>query len=68
TSITSEMRVFLENNKIQQIRFYDAPDGKVYPDESFEEKDRKLQDFRWMPEYRPRKPEDVYVNPIPRVK
>lgn len=68
TSITSEMRIFLENNKIQQIRFYDAPDGKVYPDESFEEKDRKLQDFRWLPEYRPRKQEDVYVNPIPRIK
>ena len=68
TSITSEMRVFLNDNTIQQIRFYDAPDGKVYPDESFEEKDRKLQDFRWLPEYRSRKPEDIYVNPIPRVK
>ncbi|MCQ2283878.1 MAG: hypothetical protein MJZ57_03125 [Bacteroidales bacterium] len=68
TSITSEMRVFLEDNKIQQIRFYDAPDGKIYPDEQFEEKDRKLQDFRWLDEYRPKKIQDIFANPIPRSK
>ena len=68
TSITSEMRVFLKDNKIQQIRFYDAPDGTVYPDEKFEDKDRRLQDFRWLSAYRPRRFEDIYFNPIPREK
>lgn len=68
TSITSEMRVFLKDNKIKQIRFYDAPDGTVYPDEKFEDKDRRLQDFRWLSAYRPRRFEDIYVNPIPREK
>lgn len=68
TSITSEMRVFLEKNKIEQIRFYDAPDGKIYPDEQFADKDRKLQNFRWLDEYRPRVISDLYVNPIPRDK
>lgn len=68
TSITNEMRVFLEDNEIKQIRFYDAPDGIVYPDEKFEEKDRKLQDFRWLPEYRPHCPADLFINPIPRIK
>ncbi|MCQ2275783.1 MAG: hypothetical protein MJZ87_02360 [Bacteroidales bacterium] len=68
TSMTSEMRVLLDSNKIQQIRFYDSPDGKVYPDEQFENKDRKLQDFRWLIDYRPRNIMDLYVKPIPRYK
>jgi len=68
TSITSEMRVFLKENKIQQIRFYDAPDGTVYPDEQFEDKDRRLQDFRWLSAYRPRKPQDIYRDPMPRLR
>lgn len=66
TSITSEMRVFLSDNKIQQIRFYDAPDGKIYPDQQFEEKDRKLQDFRWLDAYRPKVIQDIFHTPIPR--
>jgi len=68
TSITNEMRIFLADNKIKQIRFYDVPDGKVYPDAQFEEKNRKLQDFRWLDEYRPHNVLELFVNPIPRVK
>jgi hypothetical protein len=66
TSITSEMRIYLDSNHIQQIRYFDAPNGQIYPDEKLEDKNRKLQDFRWMDLYRPRKPEDLYVNPVPR--
>ncbi len=68
TSMTSEMRIFVEDNKINQIRFYDAPDGKIYPDEQFEQRNRKLPDFRWLSNYRPLRVEDLYVNPIPRRK
>ncbi len=66
TSITSEMRIYLDSNHIQQIRYFDAPNGQVYPDEKMEDKNRKLLGFRWLDLYRPRKPEDLYVNPIPR--
>lgn len=68
TSVTNEMRIFLDKNKIKQIRFYDVPDGKVYPDEKFEEKNRKLQDFRWLIAYRPKTIMELFVNPIPRYK
>ncbi len=68
TSITSQMRVLLEDNKIRQIRFYDQPDGKIYPDARFEEKNRKLLDFRWLNKYRPLGVSDLFVNPIPREK
>ena len=66
TSITSEMRIFLDSNKIQQIRYFDAPSGKVHPDEKMTEKDRKLSGFRWLKQYRPYKPEDLFVLPVPR--
>ena len=66
TSITSEMRIYLDSNHIQQIRYFDTPTGKVHPDEKLTEKDRKLQGFRWLHEYRPFKPEDLFVMPVPR--
>ncbi len=66
TSITSEMRIYLDSNHIRQIRYFDAPNGQIYPDEKLEDKDRKLQGFRWMDLFRPRKPEDLYVSPVPR--
>ena len=66
TSITSEMRIFLDSNHIRQIRYYDAPTGQVHPDEQMDAKDRKLQGFRWLDIYRPRKPEELFVMPIPR--
>ena len=68
TSITNEMSIFLEENKISQIRFYDQPDGKIHPDKQLEDKDRKLQDFRWLDEYRPYKISDLYIKPIPRYR
>lgn len=68
TSITSEMRIYLDSNHIQQIRYFDSPTGQVHPDEQMDAKDRKLQGFRWLDIYRPRKPEDLYVNPVPRIQ
>lgn len=68
TSITNEMSILLEDNKISQIRFYDQPDGKIYPDDQFEEKGRKLVDFRWLDEYRPHDISELFVHPIPRIK
>ena len=66
TSITSEMRIYLDSNHIRQIRYFDSPNGQVHPDDKLEAKDRKLQGFRWLETYRARKPEELYVNPVPR--
>ena len=66
TSITSEMRIYLDSNHIQQIRYFDSPNGKVHPDKQMTEKDRKLQGFRWLDAYRARKPEDLFIMPVPR--
>lgn len=67
-SATSEMKILLTDNEIDGIVFYNDPDGKIYSDQEFAEKDRRLKDFRWLKYYRPLTLEDLYVNPIPRVK
>lgn len=68
TSITNSMRVLLKEGKLDQIRYYENPDGMLHPDKQFSDKDRKLQDFRWLDEYRPKEVGDLYVSPVPRVK
>ncbi|MCL1850177.1 MAG: hypothetical protein FWF70_02040 [Bacteroidetes bacterium] len=63
---TTEMKMFLDNNEIEELRFYDYPDGKFWSDKELPMKDRKLKDFRWLDAYRPKEIADIFVNPIPR--
>lgn len=68
TSQTSEMKILFTNNEIDGIIYYNAPDGNIFPDKDVTAENRILKDFRWMPFYRPKSIEDIYRNPIPRVK
>ena len=65
---TNEMKIFLDNNKIEELRFYDYPDGKFWADNELPLNDRLLKDFRWLDAYRPNQIEDIFSNPIPREK
>jgi hypothetical protein len=65
---TTEMKLFLKNNEIEELRFYDYPDGKFWSDKELPIGDRKLKDFRWLDIYRPKEIADIFVNPIPRKK
>jgi len=65
---TNEMKIFLKENQIEELRFYDYPDGKFWADTELPMNDRLLKDFRWLVQYRPKRIEDIYVNPIPRKK
>ena len=66
TSITSRMFIMLDSNQIHQIRYYDAPDGQIFPDEQIHENERILKGFIWLDEYRPYKYEDIFTKPIIR--
>lgn len=68
SSATSEMRIELKDNEVSSISFYNDPDGTISPDEIVDDKDRRLKDFRWLIKYRALKPEDIFVNPIERIK
>lgn len=68
SSVTSEMSILLENNKISDIIFYNNPDGKIYPDNALKSEDRFLSDFRWLKKYRPNSISDLFHTPIPRLR
>jgi len=65
---TNEMKMFLENNEIEELRFYDYPDGKFWSDKELPMNDRKLKEFCWLDAYRPKEVADIFINPIPREK
>ena len=65
---TNEMKMFLENNEIEELRFYDYPDGKFWSDKELPLNDRIIKDFRWLDMYRPKEITDIFTNPIPREK
>jgi len=67
-SFTSEMVLIFEDNKIAQILFYNAPDGKIYADKELPWDDRFLKDFRFLDFYRPKSIEDIFKDPMPREK
>jgi len=63
---TNEMKIFLKDNEIEELRFYDYPDGKFWADKELPMDDRILKDFRWLDVYRPKQIADIFTNPIPR--
>jgi len=65
---TNEMKIFLQDNEIDELRFYDYPDGKFWADKELPLRDRILKDFRWLNTYRPKEISDIFINPIPREK
>ncbi|MBP1673352.1 MAG: hypothetical protein H6Q25_1167 [Bacteroidetes bacterium] len=67
-SLTSEMKLLFDNNKIQRIHYYNKPDGKIYADGDLKKEDRLLKDFRWLDFYRPKEILDIFKNPVPRSK
>jgi lipopolysaccharide export system protein LptA len=67
-SVTSEMTVFLEDNKVKTITLYNNPDGKIYADNELSKEDKILKDFRWLRSYRPLSVLDIFHTPMPRYK
>jgi lipopolysaccharide export system protein LptA len=65
---TNEMKIFLKNNEIEELRFYEYPDGKFWSDKELPMDDRLLKEFRWLDAYRAKEISDIFVNPIPREK
>ncbi len=67
-SAATELRILLDDNKIDKIVYYDNPEGVLYPDAEFPEDKRFLKGFRWLDFYRPKDKYDIFHTPIPREK
>ena len=58
----SDMRIYFDTSRApSRVVTYDKPDLKTYPVSMVPEEWRRMKDFRWLANRRPRKPEDVFV-------
>ncbi len=56
---SSHIYIEFEKGEISTIRFYEKPDGTIYPPEKISEKDKKFKNFKWYGEQIIEKKEDV---------
>ena len=58
----TDIRIYFDTSRAPvRVVTYDKPDMQTYPVGMLPEELRRLPDFRWLPQRRPRKPEDVFV-------
>jgi lipopolysaccharide export system protein LptA len=58
---SSEMMIYLEDNKVQAITFINNPKQVVYPIEDFPSNEKELKGFKWEVVRRPMKKEDIFT-------
>ena len=56
----SKMSLYVVNNKIERIVYFDKPNGSMYPDKDFPADQRLLKGFSWRLINRPMKKEDIF--------
>lgn len=59
--ICSDIIIHLDSNEVQKIVFIDMPSGTLFPIEQVPGGEEKLKGFRWDPQFRPLKQEDIFV-------
>ena len=60
--VGTDMRIYFDTTRAPvRVVTYDKPDMQTYPVGQLPAELRRLPDFRWLPERRPRKPEDVFL-------
>lgn len=52
-----QLKIELKNGELQQITYFDKPDGIFYPMNAIDEKERWISGFQWNPELRPTHPQ-----------
>ena len=61
--LCSNMKIDFENNTVQDISFYTSPEGSFTPPHELIEKNRVLDGFQWLINYKPIKDDVVHYNP-----
>jgi lipopolysaccharide export system protein LptA len=49
----SRMHLYIDENKIQRITYFDKPDGNMFPEKDATEEQKVLKGFKWLPDDRP---------------
>lgn len=59
--VSTNMTVLFKDDKINNIWFYELPDGETIPIEQIKYEKTLLKDFRWLDKYRPMSKYDIFV-------
>lgn len=59
-AISSSLKIYLKDKKINRLLFITTPDATYYPLEKIAGTETKLEGFRWFDQYRPVSKEDVF--------
>ena len=51
--VCSDMLIYVEDNTVSDVRYYDSPKGGFYPVTDFPSDKKKLPNFVWYPNKRP---------------
>jgi lipopolysaccharide export system protein LptA len=64
-SKSGKMRIWVSENKIDELRKINQIDGKTYPEDDFPENERIIKGFVWRETERPRSVEDLFSEDPP---
>ncbi|RLD79363.1 MAG: hypothetical protein DRJ10_08930, partial [Bacteroidetes bacterium] len=57
----ANMIIYLVNNEMEKIWFYDNPEGTIYPPKDVSADERVFKNFIWLKKFRPEKWQDVFI-------
>ena len=60
-TVSSDLNIYLKDNKISRVVYTTKPDGTYYPLPLFPPEERRLNDFKWLADWRPLKWTDVFT-------
>ncbi|RMG76578.1 MAG: hypothetical protein D6707_12165 [Bacteroidetes bacterium] len=60
-SLSSEIIVRIDSNEVQTISFIEEPSAVFYPPDKLDDKEKYLDGFHWLIQYRPQRKEDVFI-------
>lgn len=61
-SKSGKLNITIDDNKIDEIIFYNLPDGKINPENKFLKNNRTLKGFDWRESERPKSAKDFLYN------
>ena len=56
----TDLMIYLKDNQISRVNYMTKPDGTYYPLQLLPKDETKLSDFKWVPQWRPLKWQDVF--------
>ncbi|MCB0469119.1 MAG: hypothetical protein KDC51_00290, partial [Flavobacteriaceae bacterium] len=59
------LRILINNDEIEEVFKLKDPDGKIYPESEFPDKEKFLRGFIWREEERPKSVEDLFSDDPP---